>query len=70
MTNFCYAYLARGVKRTCGRKLEKTEDIDVCELSEKELLDIMESGGITQGDMLSPLWQWVYRRATNKERIE
>jgi len=66
MNNLCYTFIAEGVKRTTTQQLEKTEDIDVCELTEVELLKVMESGQITQGDMLSPLWQWMFRRVTNK----
>ncbi len=60
MTNLCYTYVARGVRKTSDQALEKTEDIDVCELTEQELLDIMKTGQIVQGNMLSPLWQWMY----------
>lgn len=68
MTNLCYTFLARGVKKTSDQNLELTEDIEVCEMTEEELLKIMEAGQITQGDMLSPLWQWMYKRVT--EQVE
>ncbi len=71
MTNLCYTFVAKGVYKTGAQNLEKTEDIDVVEMSEEELLDVMKSGQITQGDMLSPLWQWMYNleveRNHNKE---
>ena len=60
MTNLCYTFVARGVYKSGNQDLEKTEDIDVCEMTEAELLEVMKSGQITQGDMLSPLWQWMY----------
>ncbi len=60
MTNLCYTFVARGVFKSGEQSLEKTEDIDVCEMTEQELLEVMKSGQITQGDMLSPLWQWMY----------
>ena len=60
MTNLCYVYIAKGVYKSGEQHLERTEDIDVCELTEQELLDVMKQGEITQGDMLSPLWQWMY----------
>ena len=62
MSNLCYTYIARGVYKSSEQALESTEDIDVCELTEEELLDIMNSGQIVQGDMLSPLWQWMFNR--------
>lgn len=60
MTNMCYTFVARGVRKTSEQNLENTEDIDVCELTEEELLAVMKAGQITQGDMQSPLWQWMY----------
>lgn len=60
MTNLCYTFLAKGVHKVGEQTLEKTEDIDVCEMTEQELLDIMKRGLIMQGDMLSPLWQWMF----------
>lgn len=62
MTNLCYTFVAKGVQKTSEQSLERTEDIDICEMTEDELLDIMKKGLITQGDMLSPLWQWMYSR--------
>lgn len=66
MTNLCYTYVARGVYKTGEQTLEKTEDIDVCELTEDELVEVMMLGQIVQGDMLSPLWQWIYSLKVNK----
>lgn len=66
MTNLCYTFVARGVFKSGDQCLEKTEDIDVCEMTEEELLEVMKAGLISQGDMLSPLWQWMYN--IEKER--
>lgn len=60
MTNFCYTYIAQGVMKTKEQELEKTEDIDVLELTEQQVFEILSSGQIYQGDMLAPLWQWFY----------
>lgn len=62
MTNLCYTYVAQGVKKTREQELEKTEDIDVLELTEQQVFEILSSGHIYQGDMLAPLWQWFYSR--------
>ncbi len=62
MTNLCYTYVAQGVKKTREQELEKTEDIDVLELTEQQVFEILRSGQIYQGDMLAPLWQWFYSR--------
>lgn len=70
MTNLCYTFIARGVVKTSDQNLEMTEDIDVCELTEDELLEVMKSGIITQGDMLSPLWQWMYNIEVGKSENE
>lgn len=68
MTNLCYTFVARGVFKSGEQSLEKTEDIDVCEMTEKELLNVMKSGQITQGDMLSPLWQWMYNLEVERNK--
>ena len=68
MTNLCYTFVARGVFKSGEQSLEKTEDIDVCEMTEKELLEVMKSGQITQGDMLSPLWQWMYNLEVERKK--
>lgn len=60
MTNVCYTYIAHGVKKMAVHNLEKTEDIDVCILTREELLEVMNKGLISQGDMLAPLWRWMY----------
>lgn len=61
MTNMCYTFVAKGVRRVGEQQLDHTEDIDVLEMTEEELLSTMLAGQITQGDMLSPLWQWMYQ---------
>lgn len=61
MTNTCYTFVAKGVYKTGNQNLERTEDIDVCEMTKEELLAVMKNGEIIQGDMLSPLWQWMYQ---------
>ncbi len=70
MNNLCYTFVARGVYKTSGQNLENTEDIEVRELTEEELLQVMKSGQITQGDMLSPLWQWMYNIESEKRKNE
>lgn len=68
MTNLCYTFVARGVYKSGEQCLEKTEDIDVCEMTEEELLKVMKAGRITQGDMLSPLWQWMYNLEVERNK--
>ena len=68
MTNLCHTFIARGVYKAVEQNLEPTEDIDVCEMTEEELLEIMKAGLITQGDMLSPLWQWMYNLEVERNK--
>lgn len=60
MTNICYTFIAKGVKKESEQNLEKTEDIDILLLSKDELLEVMHKGEISQGDMLAPLWRYMY----------
>ena len=62
MTNVCHTFIAKGVKKVRNQNLEPTEDIEVFEMTEEELLEAMENERITQGDMLAPLWRWMYNR--------
>lgn len=66
MTNLCYTFVAKGVIKVRNQQLERTEDIEVDELSEEELLGVMRRDEIIQGDMLSPLWQWMYNIEANR----
>ncbi len=62
MTNVCYTFIAKGVRKVKEQNLEPTEDIEVLEMTEEEVLKAMEEGQISQGDMLAPLWRWMYNR--------
>lgn len=66
MTNICHTFIAKGVYKAGEQNLDHTEDIDVVELTQDELLQAMQSGRILQGDMLSPLWQWMYNLVINR----
>ena len=59
MTNRNYTYLAKGVKFTGTRHLEKTEDIEIHLMDYDELVKTVECGGFLQGQMLAPLWKYI-----------
>ena len=59
MTNQNYTFLAKGVKDTGKRYLEKTEDIEIYLLPYNELKKIVREGGIKQGQMLAPIWKYI-----------
>lgn len=59
MTNTNYSFLARGVKYTGARHLEKTEDIEIHLVSYDELKILVKNGDIKQGQMLAPLWKFI-----------
>ena len=60
MTNLCYTFIAKGVKQLSSQKLDSTEDIEVCLLTEKELMSAIEAGVFIQGNMLAAIWRWLY----------
>lgn len=66
MTNTNYSFLAKGVKNTGSRHLEKTEDIKVQLVSFEELEKIVENNEIKQGQMLAPLWKYIAKNKNNK----
>lgn len=59
MTNHNYSFLAKGVKNTGKRHLEKTEDIEIHLMDFDGLVKTVESGGFLQGQMLAPLWKFI-----------
>lgn len=63
MTNTNYSFLARGVKYTGARHLERTEDIEIHLFSYEELKKIVREGGIKQGQMLAPLWKYIAEKS-------
>lgn len=58
MTNFCYCYVAKNVKKTDIQHLDTSEDIFVLEVSEEELFRMMKSEAIIEADMLYGLWRY------------
>lgn len=57
MTNHCYSYVARGVRRVSDRHLDPTEDIDVLFLSREEVIEKLLHGDFLQALMVAPLWR-------------
>lgn len=60
MTNICHTFIAQGVQKVAEQNLEKTEDIEIVLMTKEELLEAMRNGDILQGDMLAPLWRYMY----------
>lgn len=60
MTNICHTFIAQGVRKVAEQNLEKTEDIEIVLMTKEELLEAMRNGDILQGDMLAPLWRYMY----------
>ena len=59
MTNMNYSFLAKGVRYTGGRHLERTEDIKIHLMSYEEVVQLAKNGQIKQGQMLAPLWKYI-----------
>lgn len=59
MTTTNYTFLAKGVKYSGERHLEKTEDIEIHLMDYEEVKDLVMNGGIRQGQMLAPLWKYI-----------
>ena len=59
MTNTNYSFLARGVKYSGERYLEKTEDIEVHLVTFEKLKLLVKEGEIKQGQMLAPIWKYI-----------
>ena len=59
MTTTNYSFLAKGVRYSGKRHLEKTEDIEIHLMSFEEVKQLVMNGGIRQGQMLAPLWKYI-----------
>ncbi len=57
-TNLCHSFIATGVHRLSDQHLEATEDIEVHQLYEDEVLRLMREGRIIQAPMLCSLWKY------------
>lgn len=58
MTNFCYSYVAKNVRKTDTPHLDLSEDISVFEMTKSELIELMNSEKIVESDMLFALWKY------------
>lgn len=59
MTTTNYSFLARGVRYTGARHLDKTEDIRIHLMSYEEVKGLVYERKIKQGQMLAPLWKYI-----------
>ena len=62
MTNICHTFIADGVEKVAEQRQENTEDIDLVLISKEERIEIMRNVEISQGDMLAPLWRYMYEK--------
>lgn len=56
--NLTHCYIARGVEKTEGQHLDKTEDIAVKLLERDEVLGMLERDEMKQSLMAAPLWKF------------
>lgn len=59
MTNYCYCYLAKGVKQVQPPNLDKSEDIRISLISETELRQLLEEDCFIEGIMSAPIWKYL-----------
>jgi len=60
MTNLCHCFIAEGAKKTCGTNLDLSEDIEICEVNESELLRLLKEGKIIEANMRSAIWEYLH----------
>jgi hypothetical protein len=59
MTTTNYTFLAKGIRYSGARHLERTEDINISLMTFEEVKNLLVNGGIKQGQMLAPLWKYI-----------
>ncbi len=57
-TNYTYCFLAEGVEKTSEQNLDVMEDLNVRQLSETEILSLLNRDKIKQALMVAPLWHY------------
>lgn len=57
-TNMAHCFVAKGVKKVAGQKLDDTEDLTVHLLTVDEVRSLMKNRQIIQALMLAPLWRY------------
>lgn len=57
-SNLTHCFLATGVKRVSGQRLDSTEDLSVCLLSKDEVYQLLACDKIRQSLMAAPLWKY------------
>ncbi len=61
--NYCFSFLAKGVRKMSSQKLDATEDISVHLLSEEYVRQLLEDGEIIQILHAAPLWKYFATKA-------
>lgn len=56
--NCCYTFVAKNIKRVAKQRLDKTEELKIHLLKEKEIKEMMLDGRITEAVMMAPLWRF------------
>lgn len=59
-TNYTYCFLAKGVKKISGQKLDPMEDIAVKIVTKQELIEMLIKDEMKQALMAAPLWKYLY----------
>ena len=59
-TNYTYCFLAKGVKKISGQKLDPMEDIAVKIVTKRELIEMLIKDEMKQALMAAPLWKYLY----------
>lgn len=56
--NCCYTFIATNIEKVAEQSLDKTEEIIIHLLTEKEIKKMMLDGRISEAVMLAPLWRY------------
>ena len=56
--NLTHCFVARGVRPSGERHLDRTEDLDVVLMSESEVYGLLMRDEVKQSLMAAPLWRW------------
>lgn len=62
MNNLTYCFLATGVEKIAGQRLDKTEDLRCLLYNREQVLNMLENDELKQALMAAPLWKYFSRK--------
>ncbi|MDE5999074.1 MAG: NUDIX hydrolase, partial [Bacteroidaceae bacterium] len=57
--NISHTFIAKGVERVSGQRLDETEEITIHLFTQEQLIDLLRKDQLKQALMVAPLWRYI-----------